>query len=76
MDTHTMRMNHPKGGTRINNSKSQAKAPETRHTALKKWQQFWLEVGSVVTTNAKMQTHTFIIKRNIVAPCVWNIETL
>jgi hypothetical protein len=71
-----MKMNHPKRGTRINNSKLQAKASEMRHTFLKREIWVLLVVGSIVIANAIVKVHTSIIKNNMIALCVWKRETL
>ena len=68
-------MNHPKGGTSINKIKSQAKTPEMRNTPLKKGRWVLLKVGSIVTTIDIVKIHTSIIKSNMSAPSVSNIDT-
>ena len=52
MHTHKTRMNHPKGGTRISNSKSQARAPKMKHTCLNIGRQLLLGVGLLIPANA------------------------
>jgi hypothetical protein len=52
MDTHIVKMNHPKEGIRINRSKSQAKAPEIKDTHLRKSKYFVLKFVSITAADA------------------------
>ena len=72
INTHTIKTNHPKEGARIKSSKSDAKAPEIRHTLLNKGIYLGLEVRNIAATNAIVQVHTSIVKSNMIAPCSWN----
>ena len=72
INTNIIKTNHPKGGKRIKSSKSDAKAPEIRHTLLKKGIYLGLEVCSIAAANAIVQVHTSIVKSNMIVPCSWN----
>ena len=72
MDAPNARMTHPKIGLRMKRSKSQAKAPELRHTLLKNKGEFLLEVANTHATNAVVKVTTSIIRPCMIALCSWN----
>ena len=67
-----MNTNHPKGGTSIKMSKSQAKAPQIRHTNSTKRRELLWEFGSVTIANAIVPVQTSIINSTMMTLCSWN----
>ena len=71
MDAPNPKMTHPKIGSRMKRSKSQAKAPKIRHTLLKNKGEFLLEVASTHAANDVVKV-TSIIRPSMIALCSWN----
>ena len=72
MDAPNPKMTHPKIGSRMKRSKSQAKAPKIRHTLLKNKGEFLLEVASTHAANDVVKVTTSIIRPSMIALCSWN----
>ena len=72
MDAPNPRLAHPKIGSRMKRSKSQAKAPKIRHTLLKNKGEFLLEAATH-TANTVVKVTTSIIRPSMIALCSWNI---
>ena len=76
MDAPNPKMIHPKIGSRMNRSKSQAKSPKIRHTLLRNKQEFLLEMTSTHAANAAAKVTTSIMRRSMIALCSWNRAAL
>ena len=76
MDAPNPKMIHPKISSRMNRSKSQAKAPKIRHILLRNKREFLLEVASTHIANAAARVTTSIIRPSMIALCSWNRAAL
>ena len=76
MDALNPKMTHPKIGSRMKRSKSQAKAPKIRHTLLRNKREFLLEVASTHAANAAVKVSTSIIRPSMIALFSWNRAAL
>ena len=72
MDAPNPRMAHPKIGSRMKRSKSQAKAPKIRHTLMKNKGEFLLEAACTHAANTVVKVTTSIIRPSMIALCSWN----